>query len=108
MKTSVWFAYAMIWLSVSIAVSVGIYFTRNIHCLWFLLVPSFISIKTGSLPNRNGYPSIEVPEPHGELVDIREVRDKMIKYGFTAPDMTVTEFVEDELTAVLEASEVKQ
>lgn len=51
-------------------------------------------------------PLVELPE-HDKLVDIREVRDKMIKYGFTAPDMTVTEFVEDELTAVLEASEVK-
>lgn len=24
-----------------------------------------------------------------------ELKDKMLKYGFTAPDMTVTEFVED-------------
>lgn len=24
-----------------------------------------------------------------------ELREKMLKYGFTAPDMTVTEFVED-------------
>ena len=58
-------------------------------------------------PKVEDYPSIEIPEQNGKLVNIREVRDKMIKYGFTAPDMTVTEFVEDELTAVLEASEVK-
>lgn len=58
-------------------------------------------------PKVEDYPSIEIPKPHGKLVDTREVRDKMIKYGFIAPDMTVTEFVEDELTAVLEASEVK-
>ena len=57
--------------------------------------------------NAGKVPSIEIPEQNGKLVNIREVRDKMIKYGFTAPDMTVTEFVEDELTAVLEASEVK-
>ena len=24
-----------------------------------------------------------------------ELKEKMLKYGFTAPDMTVTEFVED-------------
>ena len=53
-------------------------------------------------------PSIEIPEQNGKLVNIREVRYKMIKYGFTAPDMTVTEFVGDELTAVLDASEVKE
>lgn len=55
MKTSavVWFAYATVWLSVSIAVSVGIYFTRNIHCLWFLLVPSFVSIKTSTKDQDN-------------------------------------------------------
>ena len=59
-------------------------------------------------PIVSAYPSIEIPELHGKLVNIREVRDKMIKYGFTAHDMTVTEFVEDELTAVLEASEVSK
>ena len=58
-------------------------------------------------PKVEDYPSIEIPEQNGKLVNIREVRDKMIKYGFTAPDMTVTEFVEDELTAVLEASKVE-
>lgn len=42
---SIWFAYAMVWLSVAIAVSVGIYFTRNIHCLWFLVVPLFVSME---------------------------------------------------------------
>ena len=57
--------------------------------------------------NAGKVPSIEIPEQNGKLVNIREVRDKMIKYGFTAPDMTVTEFVEDELTAVLEASKVE-
>lgn len=41
---SVWFAYAMMWFSVSIAVSVGLYFTRNIHCLWFLIIPSLVGV----------------------------------------------------------------
>lgn len=33
----------------------------------------------------------------GDFVSLEKVKEKMIKYGFTAPDMTVTEFVEDEL-----------
>lgn len=42
---SVWFAYAMMWLAVSVAVSIGLYFTRSIHCLWFLIIPLFVSMK---------------------------------------------------------------
>lgn len=34
-----------------------------------------------------------------DLVSREEVKERMIHYGFTAPDMTVTEFVEDELHA---------
>lgn len=44
-----------------------------------------------------------IESPHGALVDINEVKNKMLKYGFKAPDMTVTEFIEDELTIILEA-----
>jgi hypothetical protein len=29
------------------------------------------------------------------LINIQTLKDQMIKYGFNAPDMTVTEFVED-------------
>lgn len=36
------------------------------------------------------------------LVSANEVYEKMHKYGFCAPDMTVSEFVEDELTTVFE------
>ena len=35
-----------------------------------------------------------------ELVSRKTVRDGMMKYGFHAPDMTVHEFVEDELPPV--------
>ena len=45
----------------------------------------------------------ELPDTHGNLVDVNEVKEKLIQYGFTAPDMTVTEFIEDELTVVVEA-----
>jgi len=30
-----------------------------------------------------------------DAVSKTELKEKMLKYGFTAPDMTVTEFVED-------------
>lgn len=40
----------------------------------------------------------QLPNGHGKLVDANECNEKMIKYGFRAPDMTVTEFVEDVLT----------
>lgn len=35
-----------------------------------------------------------------DAVSRRVVKEQMIKYGFRAPDMTVTEFVEDELPSV--------
>lgn len=35
-------AYGMMWLSVAIAVSVGIYYTHSIHCLWFMLIPTLV------------------------------------------------------------------
>lgn len=34
-------------------------------------------------------------EPSTDAVSRQEVKEQMIKYGFHAPDMTVTEFVED-------------
>ena len=33
-----------------------------------------------------------------DLISRKAVKEQMIKYGFHAPDMTVTEFVEDILT----------
>ena len=41
--------------------------------------------------------------PHGALVDANEVEAKMIKHGFKSSTMTVTEFINDVLTVVLEA-----
>ncbi len=38
---------------------------------------------------------IEELEPCEDAVSKRTVKEQMIKYGFSAPDMTVTEFVED-------------
>ena len=39
MTPNSYFAYAMAWLSVALAVSVGIFITGSFHCLWFLLIP---------------------------------------------------------------------
>lgn len=39
-------------------------------------------------------------EPCGDVVSRQVVKEKMIKYGFLSPDMTVEEFVEDELPPV--------
>ena len=38
-----------------------------------------------------------------ELCNKSQVRELMKRYGFSAPDMTITEFVEDELTTVSES-----
>lgn len=37
-------AYGMMWLSMAIAVSVGIYYTHSIHCLWFMLIPTLMGV----------------------------------------------------------------
>ena len=44
----IYFAYAIIWVAVSVAVIIGLYFTRNIHCLWFLIIPLFVSVEHDS------------------------------------------------------------
>ncbi len=47
-------------------------------------------------------------EPCEDAVSRQAVKDGMIKYGFRAPDMTVTEFIEDELQPVIPAREIGQ
>ena len=37
---------------------------------------------------------------NGDLISRAQVKEAMIHYGFHAPDMTVTEFVEDVLTTI--------
>jgi len=34
-----------IWGSVVVATSVALYYTHDMRCLWFLLIPLFVSIK---------------------------------------------------------------
>ena len=44
--------YIVVWVSTALAVSVGVYFTHSIHCLWFMLIPTLVSIKsTSSIDN---------------------------------------------------------
>lgn len=50
----------------------------------------------------------ELPDKHGALVDLAEVKEKLLKYGFSAPDMTISEFVEDELSTIVEAEGVNE
>ena len=35
---------ALIWGLMAMSVSVGIYFTKNINCLWFMLIPAFTRV----------------------------------------------------------------
>lgn len=41
-----WIAIASIWISSAAAVGVALYFTHNINCLWFLLIPALISAES--------------------------------------------------------------
>lgn len=41
----VYVAYGMIWVSMALAVSVGIYISGNWKCLFFMFIPSLISVK---------------------------------------------------------------
>ena len=47
MNKWIWISYGIMWLSVSIAISVALYFTHSIHCLWFFIIPLLIRVKTG-------------------------------------------------------------
>ena len=43
-----------------------------------------------------------------KYVSVKTVKDKMRYYGFRAPDMTVTEFIEDELLPAADVVEKKK
>jgi hypothetical protein len=40
-------AYAFIWISVAIAISVGVYVSKSATPLWALLIPACISVSSG-------------------------------------------------------------
>lgn len=64
-----------------------------------------MSILIQNKKSKYGFRCVAVKEKHGRLVDANEVKEQLIKYGFKAPDMTVTEFVEDCLETIIEAEE---
>ena len=38
-----WKAILVVWGSTALSISVAIYYTHDIRCLWFLLIPAFMS-----------------------------------------------------------------
>ena len=44
----IWIAVAVMWFSTALAVSVGIYFTHVWQCLFFMFIPTFMSVKSKS------------------------------------------------------------
>lgn len=41
-------ANAIMWISASVATSIGLFITENANCLWALLIPTFVSYNSGS------------------------------------------------------------
>ena len=41
-----WKSILAIWGSVAIAISVALYYTHDMRCLWFLLIPTLMSVHT--------------------------------------------------------------
>lgn len=46
-KNNIWFAIAMIWVSMSIAVSIAMYITKSATPLWAMIIPTFLDISIG-------------------------------------------------------------
>lgn len=43
-----WFAYAIMWISVSLATCFGIYITKSAWCLWALFIPIWVKLSQSS------------------------------------------------------------
>lgn len=41
-----WKTVLAVWGSAALAIAAALYFTHDIRCLWFLLVPTFMRIQT--------------------------------------------------------------
>lgn len=48
------FIITIIWVSVASAVIAGLYYTHDIKCLWFLIVPLFTRVKVKTEEERDG------------------------------------------------------
>ena len=42
----IWIAYSMMWISVSLAVSVAVYITKSAAPLWTFLIPAMIRVSS--------------------------------------------------------------
>jgi hypothetical protein len=47
-------AYAAVWFSTALAVCVGLYFTRDVRCLFFMLIPTLIRVYTNEKTEEEG------------------------------------------------------
>lgn len=43
-----WKSVLAIWGSTAVAIGIALYYTHDIRCLWFLLIPSLMSFQTDS------------------------------------------------------------
>lgn len=43
-----WKVVLAIWGSVAVAIGIGLYYTHDIRCLWFLLIPAFMSYRSSN------------------------------------------------------------
>ena len=46
MDKDIWKTALAVWGSTALAVSVGIYFTNDMRCLWFMIIPMLMRIKS--------------------------------------------------------------
>lgn len=40
-------AVAFIWIASALAIIAGLYFTKDMRCLWFLIIPACVRVRTG-------------------------------------------------------------
>lgn len=57
--TMIWLGYGLMWLSVSAAVSVGLYVTHSAWCLWAFLLPALMKMSSG---DKKGGEEVEIQE----------------------------------------------
>ena len=43
-----WKTVLAVWGSTAVAIGIALYYTHNIRCLWFLLIPACMSFKSRS------------------------------------------------------------
>lgn len=43
-RKDLWVAYAIMWMSVSLAVCTGMYITKSAWCLWAMVIPAMVKV----------------------------------------------------------------